>query len=161
GQRRLVAAQAHTIVAFRDKLWLFGGADRVGQDFSTEHSLNDVWSSDDGRRWTQVTASAPWPAREGAKVVVLGDKLLMLGGDGQADVWSSTDGVNWTQLSAAAEWKPRFGYAASVFGDKLWVYSGWHGRPTDALNAVWYSADGRTWTRQTEHAPWTPRSPRT
>lgn len=153
--------KAQTIIAFRNKLWLFGGADQVKHDFSTVHALDDVWSSDDGLRWTQATAAAAWSPREGATVVVLKDALYLLGGQGHSDVWRSDDGVNWTQLSPEAEWKPRYGYGTAVFGDQLWVYGGWEGKPTDALNDVWYSTDGKTWVRQAEHAPWAPRSPRT
>jgi hypothetical protein len=114
--------KGHRIVVFRDKLWLFGGADRVNQDFSTDHSLNDVWRSDDGLRWTQMAAAASWSPREEAKVVVLKEQLYLLGGQGQADVWRSHDGVTWTQLSVEADWQPRHDYATAVFGDKLWVY---------------------------------------
>lgn len=46
-----------------------------------------------------------------------------------------------------------------VFRDKLWVFGGWAGKSTNALNDVWYSTDGTTWNRQTEHAPWRPRGP--
>lgn len=47
--------KGQTITVFRNRLWLFGGADQVKQDFSTIHTLNDVWSSDDGLHWTQRT----------------------------------------------------------------------------------------------------------
>ena len=153
--------KGQTIIVFRNKLWLFGGADKVKQDFSTIHTLDDVWSSDDGLHWTQRTAAAAWSPREGARVVVLKDALYLVGGEGQADVWRSEDGVNWTQVSAEAEWKPRYAYGVAAFGDKLWVYAGYKGRSTNAMNDIWYSTDGKTWVRQAEHAPWAPRLPRT
>jgi len=153
--------KGHTIVVFRNQLWLLAGADKVQPDFSTVHALDDVWRSDDGLHWTQVTAAAAWSPREGAKLVTLKDALYLLGGQGQADVWRSDDGINWTQQSAQADWKPRFGYGAAGFGDWLWVYAGWKGKPTNALNDIWYSTDGKAWLQQTEHAPWAPRSPRT
>src|SRR5215472_165431 len=53
------------------------------------------------------------------------------------------------------------GYGTAVFGSKLWVYGGWKGQPTNALNDIWYSTGGESWVRQAEHAPWGPRSPRT
>jgi hypothetical protein len=149
------------IVVFGGKLWLFGGADRVAYDFSTEHALDDVWSSDDGVHWTQRLGAAPWSPREEASVVELNGELYMLGAQGQADVWRSHDGVAWTQLSAEADWKPRYGYGTAVFGGRLWVFGGWQGAPTNAFNDIWYSTDGTTWARQTDHAPWAPRSPRT
>src|SRR5215470_7186818 len=153
--------KGQTVVAFGERLWLFGGADRVRADFSTAHALNDVWSSRDGLHWQQLTAAAPWAPREGAKVVVLDNALYLLGGQGQADVWRSGDGVTWTQLAGEADWKARFDYGAEVFAGHLWIYGGWQGTSTNALNDIWYSTDGKTWTRQTEHAPWAPRGPRT
>ena len=153
--------KGQTVVVFRNRLWLFGGVDQVRKDFSTIHALNDIWSSSDGLHWKRETTAAAWSPRERANVVVFGDALYLLGAQGQADVWRSDDGVDWTELSPATEWKPRNDYGAAAFENKLWVYGGWEGRPTNALNDVWYSADGMTWVRQVEHAPWGPRSPRT
>lgn len=150
-----------SVVVFKDNLWLFGGADKVKQDFSTVHTLNDVWRSADGLHWTQVTAAAPWSPREEASVQVFKGAMYVLGGERMADVWRSKDGINWTRLTATAPWKARNGYATSVYGDKLWVFGGWKGVPTNALNDIWYSTDGKKWLRQTAHAPWAPRSPRT
>jgi hypothetical protein len=149
------------VVVFEDKLWLLGGADQVASDFKTMHMLNDVWSSEDGLNWTQVTAAAPWSPREGARLVVLGDAMYLVAADGAADVWRTTDGVNWTQVASSVPWGPRFGYGAEAFDGKLWVLGGYLSDPRDALNDVWYSEDGETWTAQTEHAPWGPRDPLT
>ena len=152
------ARGGHAMVVFGDRLWLFGGADHIDEDRSTDGFRNDVWVSDDGLDWRQVTAAAPWPARDDAGVVVFRDELYLVGGQGSADVWRSPDGRIWTQV-AEAPWTPRHGAARVVFDGKLWVFGGWAGRSTNALNDVWYSADGATWARQAEHAPWAPRSP--
>ena len=60
---------------------------------------------------------------------------------------------------AQAPWGPRHGAAQVVFDGKLWVFGGFIGTSTNALNDVWYSDDGITWTRQALHAPWGPRLP--
>ncbi|TMB95832.1 MAG: hypothetical protein E6J42_10080 [Chloroflexi bacterium] len=151
----------HAVIVYHDRLWLFGGADQIQSDFETVHTLNDVWSSDDGLHWTRMTESAPWSTREGASVVVLDDAMYMVGAEGVPDVWRSMDGANWTQVAASVPWGPRFGYAANAFDGKLWVLGGYRSDPRDALNDVWYSRDGATWTLQTEHAPWGPRDPLT
>ena len=151
----------HAVIVYHDRLWLFGGADQIQSDFKTVHTLNDVWSSDDGLHWTRMTESAPWSTREGASVVVLDDAMYMVGAEGVPDVWRSMDGANWTQVAASVPWGPRFGYAANAFDGKLWVLGGYRSDPRDALNDVWYSRDGATWTLQTEHAPWGPRDPLT
>ena len=151
----------HRVIAFGEKLWLFGGADRVTRDFTTEHMVNDVWSSDDGVLWVQRAAEAAFSPREEAKVIAFGDGLLMLGAQGVADVWRSPDGVTWTPLSSDPGYGPRNDFAVAVFAGRLWVYGGWRDTSTHGLNDIWTSADGVRWTRQTEHAPWGPRSPKT
>ncbi len=147
------------MIVYRDKLWLFGGANHAASDRSTDGFLNDVWVSDDGLAWTQVTASAQWPARDYPGVLVFKDELYLVGGQGQADVWRSSDGQDWVRLATEADWKPRHGYARVVFDSKLWIFGGWSGESTNALNDVWYSDDGITWNRQAEHAEWAPRAP--
>ena len=114
---------------------------------------------DDGLAWTQVTEAAAWSARDEAGVVVFHDELYMVGTQGKADVWRSSNGKDWTQLTPEAGWKPRHDYGRVVFDGKLWVFAGWAGRSTNAMNDVWYSSDGVTWNRQAEHAPWAPRGP--
>jgi hypothetical protein len=153
------ARGGHTLVVFGGRLWLFGGADHVADDRSTDGFLNDVWVSDDGVAWTQVTGAAPWSARDDAGVVVFDDALYMLGGQERPDIWRSADGRQWTQLTPEAAWKSRGDAARVVFEGKLWVFGGWAGESTNALNDVWFSSDGATWERQAEHAPWAPRGP--
>ncbi|MGQ0519885.1 MAG: hypothetical protein ACT4PX_01880 [Actinomycetota bacterium] len=149
----------HALVVHRDRLWLLGGADHAGEDRSPDRFLNDVWVSEDGLEWEQVTGAAPWSPRHGAGAVVLGGALYVVGGEGRADVWRSDDGRDWTRLVAEAGWKPRSGYARVAFDGKLWVFGGWTGTSTNARNDIWHSSDGASWTRQTDHAPWAPRSP--
>jgi N-acetylneuraminic acid mutarotase len=148
-----------SLVVFDDKLWLFGGANHIASDRSTDGFLQDVWVSEDGLAWTQVTAAAPWDARDNAAVAVLDGALYMLGGPGRTDIWRSTDGRDWEQLDPEADWGPRHDYSHVVFDEKLWVFGGWRDTSTNALNDVWYSADGVRWIRQAEHAPWAPRGP--
>lgn len=149
-----------TFVTFQDKLWLFGGANHRDSGLATDAFLNDVWSSDDGLHWTEVTAAAPWAPRSYPRVVVREDELYLLGGETHADVWKSRNGKDWTQLTPDAPWGGgREGYAAEMFDGKLWVFGGYVGKSTNGVNDVWYSEDGATWTRQAEHAHWTPRDP--
>ena len=148
------------VVVFQGKLWLLGGTSEVDSQFNSVRMLNDVWSSDDGVHWMEITPAAPWSARDGPAVAVLANQLFLLGGQGGADVWRSGEGLTWTQLSAGAPWGGRMGYGAEAFSGKLWVFGGFVGASTNCLNDVWFSTDGVSWTRQTERAPWGPRSPR-
>ena len=57
--------------AFDGKLWVMGGYNpgmRGGDTY-----LEDVWSSEDGKTWTQVTDAAPWFGRRGHSVVTFND----------------------------------------------------------------------------------------
>ena len=149
-----------TFVTFQDKLWMFGGANHRDTGLATDAFLNDVWSSEDGLHWTQVSAAAPWSPRSYPRVEVSGDEMYLLGGESQADVWKSSNGKDWTQLAADPPWGGgREGYATLVYDGKLWVMGGYVGKSTNGVNDIWYSQDGVQWTRQAEHAPWTPRDP--
>jgi N-acetylneuraminic acid mutarotase len=150
---------SHAMVVHDGRLWLFGGGDHAAADRSIDRFRNDVWVTDDGMTWTQVTEAAPWPARDQAAVLVLDDALYLIGGHGLADVWKTVDGREWAQVASDAPWKSRHGAGRLVFDGKLWVFGGWSDQTTNALNDVWFSSDGATWERQAEHAPWAERAP--
>ena len=74
-----------------NRLWLVGGFDGGARQ-------NDVWWSQDGKDWTEVTGSADFSPRNAHRVVAHNDKLWVIGGwDGtlKNDVWQSEDGENW------------------------------------------------------------------
>lgn len=148
-QTRFSTRQYLQTAVFNDKLWLIGGYDGSFR--------NDVWSSNDGVNWTQVSANAGFSARSDHQVVSFNGKLWVIGGwDGSMknDVWSSSDGVNWTQETAAAGFSARYAHHAAVFDNKLWVIAGWDGGTN---NDVWYSSDGSNWTQATAAAAFSAR----
>jgi hypothetical protein len=98
---------SHTVVVYENRVWLFGGANHIAGDRSTDGFLNDVWVSEDGIDWTPVTPAAPWSPRDKAGVVVFNNELYLLGGQGTADVWRSSNGRDWSRLSVEADWGPR------------------------------------------------------
>jgi len=139
----------HGVIVFKNRLWILGGAESSGRSDQTPTKfLNDVWNSEDGVNWNQVTANAPWAARNGHLSLVFDDK----GGEGFGDVWSSTDGKNWTQVTAKAEWTARGGNGGLVFDGKMWIFGG------VGFNDVWRSSDGKHWHREFANAPWSTRS---
>ena len=93
---------SHAAVSCQKKLLVMGGFDaQLG-------SLNDVWSSPDGREWEQLPAAA-WSARDGHRAVVKDGAVYVLGGADKYqdpmeclnDVWKSEDaGETWALLSA-------------------------------------------------------------
>ena len=126
----------HGAVAFDGKLWVFGGGNYVPE----YQAFNDVWSSEDGVHWTQVTEAAPWAARLWFSIAVFRDRMWVLGGwhnnpsTNLGDVWYSQDGKSWSQLKSETVWKERHEHSAFVFKDKLWLAGG-HAWPLS--NEVW------------------------
>ena len=96
-------------------------------------------------RWTKVTATAPWEARDSGEVFTFQNKIWMMGGiNGNQtvrgdntidywkaphfnDIWHSRDGVQWHQATTAAEWPPRRSMSVALFKghamDVWWVES--------------------------------------
>lgn len=137
-------------------MWLMGGMNNSNQ------TLNDVWKTNNGSTWTQVTANAPWSARRYAGVVVLDGKMWVVGGltnTNQAlnDVWSTTDGLNWTQVTANAPWEARGYHSVVSDGKRIWVIGGYNPLTNTRYNDVWTSEDGINWTEVEANSPWAPR----
>jgi hypothetical protein len=150
--------KGHTLVAFKDKLWLFGGAVGVDSEKVSNEFVNDIWSSTDGAHWTKVIDQAPWTPRDWPRVLVFKGALWLVGGQGHSDIWRSEDGKNWKQLTSDSPWHNRYDYGAEVFENILWVYGGREEDSRKAYKDVWYSIDGTSWQLQTAEAPWTARS---
>ncbi len=156
---RLAAAA----VVFQDKMWILGGTENYY--FGDSHSSkNDVWSSADGKTWTQVTEHAGWSPRAYHQAVVLDDKLYVFGGGNYVpeytasnDVWSSSDGEHWEQVTAAAPWEPRLWFSAAIYRDRMWVLGGWKDKPSTNLGDVWYSRDGKDWRQLRSEVIWKER----
>lgn len=126
----------HQAVVLNDKMYVFGGGNYVPE----YHAKNDVWCSEDGVHWTQVTDAAPWHPRLWFSSVVYRDRMWVLGGwsnnpsKNWGDVWYSKDGKNWNQLKSDVTWKERHEHSAFVFQDKIWIAGG-HAQPLSS--EVW------------------------
>jgi hypothetical protein len=127
----------HAAVAFRDRLWVFGG----GNYLPEYQALNDVWSSADGVHWTCITAAAPWAPRIWFSAAVYRGRIWLLGGWSNQpyrnwnDVWHTADGERWEPLVTNSIWPPRHEHSAYVFRDRLWVAGG---MVPPLVNDVWY-----------------------
>lgn len=71
---------AHALIVFKNKLWLFGGANGITEDRGTNKFLNDIWSSEDGINWIEEVHTAPWAPRDYPRMLVFNDSLYMIGG---------------------------------------------------------------------------------
>ncbi|MGC8861801.1 MAG: cadherin-like beta sandwich domain-containing protein [Armatimonadota bacterium] len=116
------------VVVHQGKLWVIGGTLGGYQPFK---AYRDVWCSEDGVHWIQVTDCAPWPARRWTSCVVYRNRIWLFGGfrsqptwQNFNDVWYSADGKNWKQLITENIWSPRHEISAYVFNDRLWVVAG-------------------------------------
>ena len=122
-------------VVFDDRIWVTGG----GLWHPQHVAVNDVWCSEDGVNWTQVTEAAPWGPRLWFSLVVYRDRMWVIGGWSKehgnfGDVWYSRDGKSWTELKSDVIWKSRHEHSAYVFKDKIWIAGG----HADPLNSeVW------------------------
>lgn len=119
--------------SFHGKIWVLSGVvkDPSNTGKKKHYQVADVWNSVDGTDWTQVTASAPWQARDYPGVVVHHDKIWLTGGTiGKQreenianDLWHSPDGITWTEQETIPPWPPRY-CKPVVFNDRVWILGG-------------------------------------
>lgn len=128
--------------------------------------------------WERMTAAAPFPGRDGAGALVLGERMWLLGGWRPDDpintpgitsnaVWSSADGVSWrrdkcntheTRVAAVLppDWAGRHTAGYALAGGRMPIIGG------DAVGGqyqqdVWSSADGFRWRREATVQPFAKR----
>lgn len=153
-------------IALPDKMLIMGGWYK-GR-LPGHCASNQVWSSNDGIAWKQITASAGWSPRLAAGLVHHRGRLWLLGGTEnyyfgddtslKNDVWSSADGAEWRLETAGAAWSPRAYHQAVTFNGEIYVFGGGNYVPAyHAKNDVWSSSDGVNWTCKIESAQWSPR----
>ncbi len=146
----------HAVVSFGNCVYVIGGSTSADPGYyNIGGVLADVWRSNDGTHWQNVTYEARFGALYEHAAAVYDDKLWVLGGWRQDtpsagadvnDVWSTPDGENWTQMGTP-EWVAREGHRAIAFGNKFWVLGGSH-KPTDYFQDAWSTTNGNTWTQE-------------
>ena len=164
-------------LVFKNRMWLIGGWHPSDRACYPRMCANDVWSSADGRAWTQEKENTfhssgrtfrrrlDWEGRHTAGYAVFREKMWIVGGDAnqghhQYDVWNSDDGKTWTYVNTdkPVPWGPRALHAALVFRDRLWVLGGQtmpHFADVEEAfyNDIWCSEDGVEWTRRPAQGP--------
>ncbi|WP_273568770.1 Kelch repeat-containing protein [Maribacter halichondriae] len=136
--------------AYDEKMWVIGGL--VNNELK-----NDVWFSENGINWLEITTPLPFSPRREHSLVVFEGKLWLIGGratieDGAHlnDVWSTTNGISWTQETASAAFPTRSGHSTVVHDEKIWLLGG--SGPT-SIDDVWYSEDGINWIEALNKTP--------
>lgn len=109
---------------------------------SPRYFYNDVWSTQDGTRWTLLTAKAPFPACSGPRLSVQNSTLFLLGGEHGFSsttqynhVYATNDGSNWRFISNAT-WSIRSGHGVVVTDGIMYVIAGYFD-----LHDLWMSTD--------------------
>lgn len=154
-------------LVFRGRMWLLGGWNPGDRVRFPRKCNSEVWSSEDGLRWTLIVGEAPWEPRHTAGYVVHRERMWIVGGDPlqghyQTDVWSSPDGVRWDRAVDRVPWAPRVLHYTVAFRDRIWVMGGQtvpqFAPAAEAFhNDVWNTEDGARWNRVTARVPWEPR----
>ena len=132
----------------------------------TPHAQTDVWSSDDGVNWNQITtnitALAPNIGCFAGGAISADNGIYLMGGvkaDGTTltdATCFSVDGITWTYVNDGAldPWGTggeRVYPSTWYYHNKLWIGGGLNA--TTYFNNVYYSSDaGKTWTRSTNSA---------
>jgi len=148
--------------------------------FSQSDFFNDVWRSEDGVVWENMTQDAGWGARAGLSAVVFNNEIYIMGGsvnddssitpNGPAriyynDVWKSQNGMNWELVTADAPWAPRAGGIAVAKDGYIYMIGGEDGficnpdtpRCPPYYNDVWRTQDGLDWELVNESCAWSAR----
>ncbi|MFG1496443.1 hypothetical protein ABMA57_07400 [Saccharospirillum sp. HFRX-1] len=160
-----------------EQLWLIGGYTK-----HPTNSVNDVWTSTNGKDWKRVKAEdhTAFEARYGHQVVVFDAdpdnrttpaEMWLIGGHGgdyHNDVWASKDGINWDKKTLSCQpvsvscFTERQFHQLAVYAapgdthERLWLVGG--DKENDRLNDVWSSSDGENWQLETETAAFSPRT---
>lgn len=66
----------HQSAVLNGKMYVFGGGNYTPE----YHAKNDVWVTEDGINWKQVTGTAPWHERIWFSSVVYRDCIWVMGG---------------------------------------------------------------------------------
>eukprot|EP01029_Cantina_marsupialis_P028644 TRINITY_DN777818_c0_g1_i1.p1 TRINITY_DN777818_c0_g1~~TRINITY_DN777818_c0_g1_i1.p1 ORF type:complete len:721 (+),score=148.07 TRINITY_DN777818_c0_g1_i1:133-2295(+) len=153
-----------SLIVFKNNLWLFGG-------LSGTTTMNDIWSSADGKSWVKTVNDAPWAPRHFHSVVEFNNVLYLTCGEridhGYQivfnDIWKSEDGLKWSLLKEHTSFPPRAFQNVVVFNSELFLLggglfeeSGTSSPVSHVFDDFYTSLDGINWTSYRK-APWSAR----
>lgn len=160
----------HQVFSHAGKMWIVGG--QTMDEFTPGHEstkpgspyYDDVWSSEDGVTWEQVSSGNAWSPKASiiGSAVKDGFMWLIAGGayDTESnprvykfDVWRSADGVTWTQTTSDGGFPARQYNCAVTLGEDLVLIAGYGGAN---IADAWASTDGTLW-RELRGVPWEAR----
>ncbi|NLB55838.1 MAG: hypothetical protein GX811_08770 [Lentisphaerae bacterium] len=126
---------AFAFAIHNDRFWVMAGGIKEVNDppekgYKDITTLNDVWSSADGKTWECVLEKAPWQPRQWVKAESYAGWLWVMGGYDNVnsgnlnDVWRSRDGKEWEKFSVPTPWSARHEPSLFVFGGSLYLVAG-------------------------------------
>lgn len=132
----------HRVVAYRGRLWVFGGG--YTGVYDEPLPAGPVTWSPDGVTWhSPEDTNCPM---NGHAAAAFSGRLWLCGQAG--DIWSSLDGTTWAEAGEAG-WAGGGAIAATVFNGCLWVFLEHAG-----MQELWRSSDGMDWSPILAPAPW-------
>ena len=124
-------------ISWQGKIWIIGGAGYANSDGSFSGHLADIWSSVDGKVWSQVLNEAPFGPQGRPRLLVIDDTLMLypsravvvdsIGSQQEVvndAIWSSTDGMNWTKERDNLPYGARDRHSVIEFGGRYWLIGG-------------------------------------
>ena len=131
-------------VSLAGRIWIAGGSVLDASEAHGARYVSDVWSSPDGRDWTQATAAAAWQPRAFHQMLAIDSVMWLIGGNVGGDdayltdIWRSADGARWTRAEADVPWPARHAEAMVQFRGRTWVLGGTSSsRGTWSRNDIW------------------------
>jgi len=123
GDKGFAPRSGHKLLNFAGKLWILGGT------LQNSTLVNDVWSSENGVDWKQVTPTAGFSPRRNFDAFVYKDRIWVTGGENAAgeyppEIWWSVNGYYWVSTTAKADFGGRSGAAAVQYQGKMWIIAG-------------------------------------
>lgn len=105
------------------------------------------------KTWRNIEVDNGWEPRDGAGVVILNNRIFLLGGwvyettqKTVSEAWVTDDLITWQRLPDPP-WKGRHGAGWVVHKNRIYVVGG------DLIDDVWYTEDGTNWTLANGKAP--------
>ncbi|MEX0290168.1 MAG: hypothetical protein AB3N14_13750 [Flavobacteriaceae bacterium] len=145
----------HCAVVFKNKIFVIGGRNIDGP---SSFNLGDVWSSQDGISWENVTPQNAFAAREVLQLAVLNDKMFLMGGISRdandfntvnhwRDIWFTNDGINWEVSNKQLPMFAHKDFGLNNLNGRLWFIGG-NSEDFILSDEVWSSLDGEDWIKE-------------
>jgi hypothetical protein len=141
----------HRSIVFDNELYVVAGTSHVSFGFGEVGELNDVWKTNNGVDWIQLTEEAAFSKRFGHELIVSGNQLLLLGGrEGgfsfypPADVWTTQDGIDWELVGEEGAAPVSSFFQALSFKGDIFTVGG------DYRKDSWATSDGVSWNEKKE-----------